>query len=97
MWPGAEVQGRGGEYEQQQESPDLEGPAPPLFHIYVNFAWRGNVIFSWAAIALLYHWSSLPAYLPQALKVRHIDQSPADHDAELDSKTASPALLEFTV
>lgn len=55
MWPGAEVQGRGGEYEQQQESPDLEGPAPPLFHIYVNFAWRGNVIFSWAAMALLYH------------------------------------------
>ena len=27
----------------------------------------------------------------------HIGQSPADHEAELDSKTASPALLELTV
>lgn len=32
--------------------------------------------------------------LTQALKVTH-RLVPADHDAELDSKTASPALLEF--
>ena len=53
--PGAEGQGRGGEYEQQHEDPDLEGPTPPLFHTYMASAWGGNVIFSWAAIAQLYH------------------------------------------
>ena len=55
MWPGAEGQGRGGQYEQQHEDPDLEGPTPSLFHTYMASAWGGNVIFSWAAIARLYH------------------------------------------